>query len=231
MALTDALYSLFSYFVQWHKDNYQTLHGKNTIDAIYPLGSIYITTNNSNPSNLFPGTTWKQLTNTFLYAANSGNADVDTTTATAGYTDATLVWHNHTHSHQHRYDHYHEMQHQHMTPTFQRNQMWMSPDWYMFNDGNIQVNTTYRDKASGPAGHDWLYVHGVNYNNKSPTIYMHPYTGNSTRAGTASNTETDTRYTYTGDAVWTETDYKGDYQTSGKNMPPYMKVYMWKRTG
>lgn len=32
-----------------------------TIDAIYPIGALYLSMNNTNPSTLFGGT-WKQLT-------------------------------------------------------------------------------------------------------------------------------------------------------------------------
>lgn len=42
-----------------------------TIDDIYPVGSIYMTVNNVNPSTLFSGTTWQQIQDTFLLAAGS----------------------------------------------------------------------------------------------------------------------------------------------------------------
>lgn len=41
------------------------------IDTIYPVGSIYITLNQTSPSKLFPGTYWKQIKNRFLLSASS----------------------------------------------------------------------------------------------------------------------------------------------------------------
>ena len=41
------------------------------IDLIYPVGSIYITLNQTSPSKLFPGTYWKQIKNRFLLSASS----------------------------------------------------------------------------------------------------------------------------------------------------------------
>ena len=44
---------------------------KTIIDTIYPVGSIYITLNQTSPSKLFPGTYWKQIKNRFLLSASS----------------------------------------------------------------------------------------------------------------------------------------------------------------
>lgn len=41
------------------------------INLIYPVGSIYITLNQTPPSELFPGTYWKQIKNRFLLSASS----------------------------------------------------------------------------------------------------------------------------------------------------------------
>ena len=43
---------------------------KAMIDLLYPIGSIYTSMNNINPSN-FLGGTWKQITDRFLYCADS----------------------------------------------------------------------------------------------------------------------------------------------------------------
>lgn len=43
-------------------------HSHNIIDLIYPIGSIYMSVNNVNPSTLFGGT-WEQLKDKFLLGA------------------------------------------------------------------------------------------------------------------------------------------------------------------
>lgn len=44
--------------------------GTKLIDVIYPIGSIYMSFNVTSPSTLFGGT-WEQITDRFLYCANS----------------------------------------------------------------------------------------------------------------------------------------------------------------
>ncbi len=46
-------------------------HGKEIIDLIHPVGSYYISNNNTSPATLFPGTTWTRLTGCFLVAASN----------------------------------------------------------------------------------------------------------------------------------------------------------------
>jgi len=49
------------------------------VDTIYPIGSIYITTNeNIDPNNIFIGTEWEQIEDTFLLAAGSIYTNGDT---------------------------------------------------------------------------------------------------------------------------------------------------------
>lgn len=43
----------------------------NIIDLIRPIGSLYWSEKNTNPSTIYPGTTWVQITDTFIVAAGS----------------------------------------------------------------------------------------------------------------------------------------------------------------
>lgn len=61
------------------------------IDLIYPVGSLYISFNSTDPSTLFGGT-WEQIKDKFLLAAG----DSYTAGTTGGSADAVVVSHKHT---------------------------------------------------------------------------------------------------------------------------------------
>ena len=62
-----------------------------TLDSVYPVGSIYMSVNSTDPGTLFGGT-WVRLTDTFLLAAGTTyDADDGThTTATGGAAEVQL---------------------------------------------------------------------------------------------------------------------------------------------
>ena len=139
-------------------------------DLIYPVGSIYMSVNSTNPSALFGGE-WVQIKDTFLLACgDTYSSDGDVATAQHGEATHTLTV-NEMPSHTHT-----QNAHSH--------------------------NMGYRDKydISGSA-------RGVLQNGASASE------GNaSTSSVTATNQNT------------------GGGQAHN-NMPPYMSVYVWKRTG
>jgi len=76
---------------------------KEIIDIIYPIGSVYISVNSTNPQSLFGGT-WVQLQNRFLLGAGSSYSNG----ATGGESSHTLTInempsHNHYSSSTSRY--------------------------------------------------------------------------------------------------------------------------------
>ena len=73
--------------------------GGGGIDSIYPVGSIYLSVNSTNPSTLFSGTTWEQIKDVFLLGA--GNTYAGGTTggeATHTLTIEEMPSHSHTYS-------------------------------------------------------------------------------------------------------------------------------------
>lgn len=88
--------------IQWTHG--QLYDGKTLIfDIIYPIGAIYLSTNNVNPSQLFGGE-WEQIKDTFLLAAGStysagstgGEANHKLTYAELPKTEGDIVMHGAT---------------------------------------------------------------------------------------------------------------------------------------
>lgn len=138
-------------------------------DLIYPVGSIYMSINNTNPSTLFGGT-WEQLKDRFLLGSGDTYSNGDTGgSATVTLTTAQMPKHSHYHN----------------------------P-----NDTNGIMGTFT--------------------------------SGSSTRSRCASGSNGG--YTYQDDTQsnlsWGK-NYTADAGSGNahENMPPYLVVYMWKRTG
>ncbi len=87
--------SLDDYYTKGEVDNILDQYFK----RVYPVGSIYISLNNTSPATLFGGT-WQRIQNTFLYGVASGSADNPSTsgnvTSQHGYADIPVIAHAHT---------------------------------------------------------------------------------------------------------------------------------------
>ena len=153
------------------------------LDKIYPIGSIYMSTINTNPADLLGGT-WVELQDRFLIGA--GNTyELGATGGEATHVLTVNEMPSHTHA-QNAHSHT-QAQHRH----------------------NFEVGTGYYNDSYGgnnskaPTGTQASRVNG-NYFNTSyttPTINSTTATNQNTGGGQAHN-----------------------------NMPPYLAVYMWKRT-
>lgn len=64
----------------------------NIIDIVYPIGSIYMSTNNVDPSTLFGGT-WERIEDKFLLSKGS---TYSTLGGTGGSADSVVVEHTHS---------------------------------------------------------------------------------------------------------------------------------------
>ncbi len=67
------------------------------VDAVYPIGSIFISTNSTNPSNYFPGTTWSSYASgrTLLGVSSSHSAGSTGGSETVTLTTSNLPPHTH----------------------------------------------------------------------------------------------------------------------------------------
>lgn len=77
-------------------DSTSIVHNKKKLsDILYPVGSVYISTNSTNPSTLFGGS-WTQITGRFLYCTTtSKTTGGSTTTGSTALTIDQIPSHNH----------------------------------------------------------------------------------------------------------------------------------------
>lgn len=152
-----------------------------TIDDVYPVGSIYMSVNSTDPGTLFGGT-WQRLTDTFLLAAGSTYAADDGT---------------------------------HTTAT---------------NGAATHVHATKGHKLT--TGETPVPAHAHPLANSS-IVYNSSATGRMTTSGSGTRISTNTDVnlnTYNNTAITSNTEHDHGDTESGSSMPPYLAVYMWKRT-
>ena len=179
--------------------------------VIYPVGSIYMSVNPTSPATLFGGT-WEQIQDTFLLAAGQSYAAGSTGgEATHALTPAETAMKNHTHTMNHG--------HGFTQPTVNGG--------YSANaiTGGSHSHGLKMYMTDGQVSHGWC-LDNVETTNR----YESQYTESSTHTH---NLPSHT-HTVSGGAV---ADYTGSSggQTEANgsdhnNMPPYLSVYVWKRT-
>ena len=191
---------------QWH-DNQLTI--AEVFDRIYPVGSIYISVNDTNPSVLFGGT-WEQITGRFLLATGyPGNNTYDG----FGAIKQPDTWH--VYPEQTGGEDYH-------TLTINETPAHTHTRGTMDITGKIEVWTDYN---KGNSDFDTECVAGA----------FHFKTGTDWEAGVSTNAsggnyDAERKVNFTASRSWTgETSSVGGNEAHN-NMPPYFGVNMWQRT-
>ena len=175
------------------------------LNTIYPVGSIYVSVNNTNPATLFGGT-WTQIKDTFLLSAGSSYTAGNTGgSATVTLTEGQLP--SHTHSGgttSEAGEHTHTRGTMNITGEF---------SYKGFGD---DITNPYVTGAFGwYRGND---TEGANGDRGSIILTFdaaNSWTGSTSSEGSHTHTVT---LSNTGSGQ------------SHNNMPPYLVVYMWKRT-
>lgn len=181
------------------------------MNMVYPIGSIYMSVNATSPASLFGGT-WEQIQNRFLLAAGS--------TYTAGTTGGSAT-HTHTIAHTHTYAH------THTTPATTTGSHTLTiaemPShehsfWYNWDNnanvgGNWKIYMKYT--AYGGSG-SWPNTSGLSNVAKTGGGggHTHPQVATTTNSQSASTTSA----------------ASDNNSGSASTLPPYLTVYMWKRT-
>ena len=222
---------------------------------IYPVGSIYVSVNSTNPGTIFGGT-WEQIKDQFLLACGTKYA----AGSTGGSADAVIPTHTHTitassnsaGAHTHTTSgtaatagaHTHTVSgtavsagaHTHTVSgtaasagahTHGMNKLWSngsgsSSAYTMSSNRTLTTrNTTsagaHTHTVSGTAASAGAHTHTVSGTAASNGAHTHTTSGTAASAGAHTHTITATAAN-TGVAA------------AGKNMPPYLTVYVWKRT-
>ena len=163
------------------------------VDAIYPIGSIYMSVNEVNPEILFGGE-WEQIKDKFLLSAG----DTYSNATEGGSADAVVVKHNHTQNpHNHT-----QNAHNHTAIADGKQSFLTAPTGSSWNE-------VAGSKISGSGYHYIATQDKSNYN-----VWV---------AQTANKTATN--------QAQTATNQESGVDGTGKNLPPYLAVNVWKRTG
>ena len=158
-----------------------------SITDIYPVGSIYMSVNNTDPGTLFAGTTWERIQDSFLLSAGS--------TYTAGDTGGSA-----THSH-----------------TFTGSAV--------TSGGSSAANTGGTTLTTNQIPSHNHSISNFGQDNRGANGWLATYFNGSTTTGNTGGGQSHSHSMAHTHSV-TASGSVGD----GNNMPPYLVVYMWKRT-
>lgn len=185
------------------------------ISKVYPVGSIYMSVNDTDPGTLFGGT-WQQIQGKFLLGASSGHSagstgGAETVTLSAGNIPA------HTHTIP---DHTHTVpNHIHTVPAHTHTATASTAGVHSHN-----IRRTM-NAASGSARYAFEGTADV----FKPTLDAGAHTHTITVASKAAFNTTSSGTCTTGSGGSGNTGSTGSGSAVGI-MPPYLAVYMWKRT-
>lgn len=188
----------------------------NIADVIYPVGSIYMSANNVNPSTLFGGT-WQALSGRFLLGADSTYAAGSTGgSATKTLTTNELPAHTHTGpSHTHSVPN-----HTHSVPAHGHTASTASAGAHTHNINRNKIAATGTAKYAAQAG-----TGARTTATTSAGAHTHTVTVNNCAAFNTTSSGSCT----------TGAEGTGNTGSAGSGnafniLPPYLAVYMWKRT-
>jgi len=178
------------------------------VDIIYPIGSIYMSTSPTNPSNIWPGTKWVQISGRFLVGVgDNGESDVNKklNIASAGSKDGE-TWHKLTEG---------ECAIRTHTHSFTQPKANLPGHTHKMGDSYCVYKGSNLGGAFDGAG-GW----GTNVTKGSFTKM--------TSGGISATTAISISGGAVGGRVYTTNDSATNV-TAHNNLPPYFSVYIWQR--
>lgn len=195
-----------------------------TLEKIYPIGSVYISVNGTNPSSLFGGTWVAWGAGRVPVGVNAGDGDFGQVEKTGGGKSINLSHNHNVNAHSHNMEHIHTVNaHNHATANHTLTIAEMPKHQHQY--GTSAANSLAAAGSShGTAFQNNGYLTGLAGGGQP---HNHGNTGNSSpNTGAAKMVDGSTKM-YTGSES-PGTNYK--LSASQSIIQPYITCYMWKRT-
>lgn len=178
------------------------------INRIYPVGSIYMSVNNVSPAT-FIGGAWERIQDRFLLSAGSSyGAGTSGGSATNTLTAANMPAHTHTvGAHNHGLNN-----HAHSIPALSGSTNTTGAHTHRATGADASLKVMTGQIPAATPGSSLTSSEGE---------HSHTVTTNASTTGAASGSTANSSQFNTGSA---------GSGTAVNNMPPYLTVYMWKRT-
>ena len=185
-------------------------------ELIYPVGSIYMSTNNVNPKNLFGGT-WEEIQGKFLLARD-GSHEAGTTGGAENVTLTTEQIPAHSHM---------GGEHTHTGPSHTHTINSHGHTAKCASNGAHTHNVDRNKNAASGTARYAAQGDKVGSTHRTSSNGAHTHTITIGGSGTLTSNASGTGNTGSGGAVATGNTGGGQ---GHNNMPPYLAVYVWKRT-
>lgn len=186
-----------------------------TLDAVYPVGSVYISFNDTSPKTLFGFGEWNKIEGRFLFASDSSHASG----TTGGSNDAVVVSHSHTGTADRAGSHTHTTStesHTHSATT-------ESAGKHTHETGQSGYNFVTTNGSFGYGSGGTTAPAPSSKTSAVETTGAHTHTVNVSRNSHSHDVNSGGEHSHT--LSINSTGSSG----TGKNMPAYMAVNMWQR--
>lgn len=186
------------------------------VDLVYPVGSVYMSVNSTSPATLFGGE-WTQIQDTFLLAAGTNHA----AGSTGGSEDAIVPYHRHSVS----ITSGSGTSHSHGAGTLKGTtpKLTANLDTYVRSSSAL---SHYQGTITSGTSYNYDYIRqahdGAGVGRGAPEISA----GKTVDVSGSTGSESDHTHSVSGNTGYAGTSGNAD----GANMPPFLTVYMWKRT-